>query len=329
MASLPTNQRHPNYITEARYNYSVTEKKIIYKIIAHIQNEMNKNVDKNLFGDTLIHIPMKELAQGNNNYRRIRDDIGELRRKSFEFEDPLETDTSGKNEHGFIEIGIINYGKYRRSTGDIEFQISGEIMPRLLELARGYTLYSLQIALSLKSTYSQRLYEYCCRFRGTGKWNISIEDFKVLLKIENEKGYVGRDANGNIKKRILEVAKKEIKALYDKGDCDLFFSYEFKKTGKLFTDIKFSIFSTKNPKHEPQKEESREYVFNFFRDHFRDEHEQPFVKKAMNGLFNKNSFNSFASKISGKLEQFYDLKISKDDLKRLTRHILKEDFQIQ
>jgi hypothetical protein len=49
----------------------------------------------------------------------------------------------------------------------------------------------------------------------------------------------------------------------------------------------------------------------------------------MTGLFNKNAFNSFASKISGKLEQFYDLKIEKDDLKRLARHILKEDYQIQ
>lgn len=318
----------PNAITSARYDYSVTEKKVIYRIISHIQDSMKKGIDETLFGDLVLFIPMQELVS-SSNYNRVKEDLKTLRKKSFEIIAPEQIDKSGKGEHGYLDVGFVNWTEYNKNTGMVEFEVSRRIMPYLIELAKGFTYYSLQVALSLKSVYSQRIYECCCRFRGYGVWNISIEDFKIMLKIEKEKAYVGKDANGNIKKRIIKVAEKEIKSLYDKGESDLYFVYEFKKTGKVFTDITFKIFSTKNKKHEPQKEESREYVFNFFKDHFREEHEKPFVKKAMNGLFNKNAFNIFASKISGKLEQFYDLKIEKDDLKRLTRHILKEDFQIQ
>lgn len=321
-------QIHANAITVARYDYTVTEKKIVYRIIQHLQEKMQKGVDETLFGDLILFIPMQDLVS-HEHYNRVRQGLVSLRRKDFEITTPDQIDHSGKGEHGFLNVGFVNWTEYNRNTGLVEFEVSRKLMPYLLELAKGFTSYSLNVALSLKSVYSQRIYECCCRFRSTGVWNISIEDFKTMLAIENEKTYVGRNANGNLKSKVLEVAKKEIKSIYDKGECDLYFVYEFKKTGKVFTDIKFKIFSTKNPKHEPQKDESRQYVFNFFRDHFREEHEQPFVKKAMTGLFNKNAYNSFASKISGKLEQFYDLKIEKDDLKRLTRHILKEDFEIQ
>lgn len=320
-------QVHGNAITTARYDYSVTEKKIVYRIIQHLQDKMQKGVDETLFGDLILHIDMSELVS-HEHYNRVREGIKSLRRKDFEITTPEQIDPTGKGEHGFLNVGFVNWAEYNRLTGKVEFEVSRKLMPYLLELAKGFTSYSLQVALSLKSVYSQRIYECCCRFRGTGVWNISIEDLKAMLMIENEKAYIGRNANGNIRIYILDVAKKEIKALYDKGECDLYFVYEFKKTGKSFSDIKFKIFSTKNPKHEPLKNESRQYVHNFFRDHFREEHEQSFVKKAMTGLFNKNSFESFALKISGKLEQFYDLKIEKDDLKRLTRHILKEDYEI-
>lgn len=38
-------------------------------------------------------------------------------------------------------------------------------MPYLVELARQYTTYSLTVAITLKSVYSQRFYELCCQYR--------------------------------------------------------------------------------------------------------------------------------------------------------------------
>lgn len=307
-----------NAITTARYEYSVIEKRIVYHIIKHIQSNMG--AESTLFGDPYIRIPIKELVT-HDNYLQVKIASKSLRQKSFEI---------NYNNEDWVETGLINWSKFTKEDGMMTYELSKMIIPVLLEVANNFTLYDLNVALSLKSPYSQRIYEFCCQFRKLGILRISIQDFKERLKIEETPAYNGKVGNGNLKSRILEKARIEIDALYKKGECDLFFNYKFKKKeGKVFTDIEFKIFSTKNPNHEPQKEESRQYVYNFFRDHFHEEREKTFVKKAMTELFNKNAYNSFASKISGKLEQFYDLKIGKDDLKKLTRHILKEDYQIQ
>ncbi len=318
-------QVHGNAITIARYDYTLTEKKIVYRIIQHLQDKMQKGVDETLFGDLILFIPMHELVS-HEHYNRVRQGLVSLRRKDFEITTPDQIDPTGKGEHGFLNVGFVNWTEYNRNTGLVEFEVSRKLMPYLLELAKGFTSYSLNVALSLKSVYSQRIYECCCRFRGTGVWNISIEDFKTMLSIENDKAYIGKNANGNVKARVLEVAKKEIKSIYDKGECDLYFVYEFKKTGKIFTDIKFKIFSTKNPKHVPQMEEDRAYCINFIKGLFREERELPYVRHVSQELFNKKAYNSFALKIDSFKIKYSDT--PENDRKRILRTILEQDFQI-
>jgi hypothetical protein len=61
MSNTPTIIQ-PNAITSARYDYSVTEKKVIYRIISHIQDRMKKGIDETLFGDLILFIPMQDLV---------------------------------------------------------------------------------------------------------------------------------------------------------------------------------------------------------------------------------------------------------------------------
>lgn len=316
-----------NVITMARYSYTLTEKKIVYKIISHLQDKMQaKGLDETLFGDLILHVKMTDLVE-NEHYNRVKDGIKSLRKKDFEITTPDQIDPTGKGEHGFLNVGFINWAEYNRNTGLVEFEVSRKLMPYLVELAKGFTYYSLQVALNLKSVYSQRIYECCCRFRKDGKWNISIENLKIMLMIENEKTYIGSNANGNLKSKILEVAKKEIKSLYDKGESDLYFSYELtKKSGKVFTDIKFSIFSTKNPKYIPQLEDDRAYCFNYLKGLFREEREMPYIRHVSNELFNKQAYNLFARKIESFKRKYSDAPES--DRKRILRTILEEDFKI-
>lgn len=321
MSDLPVstkNIRQANVFTEARYDFSLLEKRIVYYIIQYIQDRMGQNIDVTLFGDPILRIPTREIVTGEN-YRQLKASCKSLDGKRWEME------ADGKFK--FFGFGSIEY--LGKESGIVEIELSQKLIPYLLELARGYTVYDLNVALSLKSPYSQRIYEFCAQFRSTGVWRISIEDFKKRLKIDDSPTYNGASGNSNLKSKILEKAKKEIKTIYDKGECDLYFIYTLKKTGREFTDLEFKIFSTKNPHHEPVKEESRQFVFNFFRDHFREEREKGFVRKAMNGLFNKNAYDSFRRKLEPKLEKYYDGKYDSNDLKALTRHILLEDFQIQ
>ena len=230
----------PNAITTAKYDYSVTEKRIIYHIIKNVQEKMSKGMDETLFGDLVLSIPISELVS-HENYRRVQDGLISLRKKSFLI--ITDIDPTGKGEHGWLDVGFINYSKYDRNSGLVKFQVSGELMPYLLELAKGFTSYSLMVALSLKSEYSQRFYEFCSRFKDTGVWNISVQDLKDMLNLSDKYPFFA-----NFKDRVLEIAKKELKSLYDKGECDLWFSYTEHKTGKKVTDLRFKIVSDKNIK---------------------------------------------------------------------------------
>ncbi|MHB8261413.1 MAG: RepB family plasmid replication initiator protein [Bacteroidia bacterium] len=281
---------------------------------------MAQGIDKTLFGDLVLTIPMKELVT-HDHHKRVKDGIVALKKKDFlisTIKNPLVN-----GEDGWLHVGFINYSEYNPVTGLVEFEISRKLMPYLLELAKGFTTYNLIVALSLKSEYSQRFYEFCSRFKDTGVWNISVEDLKFILKLDGK-----YEVYNNFKNRILEPSKKELKALFDKGGCDLYFVYHEKKTGKSVTDLTFKIVSSANAKAQLQQSDDMQYVSNILSNYFAKDGEKPFVKKAMNNLFNKNLFGRFA----GRLEQLED-EIQKgtkksSDLPPLIRHILKADYQI-
>jgi plasmid replication initiation protein len=304
-----------NVITTARYEYSVIEKRIVYHIIKHIQSNMG--TESTLFGDPYVRIPMKELVT-NDHYGQVKLASKSLRQKSFEI--------NYKNED-WVETGLINWSKFTKEDGMMTYELSKMIIPVLLEVANNFTLYDLNVALSLRSPYSQRIYEFCCQFRESGILRISIQDFKERLKIEDTPAYNGKVGNGNLKSRILEKARIELEALYKKGDCDLFFVYEFKKNdGKIFTDIEVKIFSKKNPKHVPQMEDDRAYCINFIKGLFREEREIPYVRHISQELFNKQAYNLFALKIDSFKRKYSDAPES--DRKRILRTILEQDFKI-
>lgn len=303
-----------NVITTARYEYSVIEKRIVYHIIKHIQ--ANMGTESTLFGDPYIRIPIKELVT-HDNYLQVKIASKSLRQKSFEI--------NYKNED-WVETGLINWSKFTKEDGIMTYELSKMIIPVLLEVANNFTLYDLNVALSLKSPYSQRIYEFCSQFRVAGGLRISIEDFKERFKLENSPTYNGPLGNSNLKSKILKKAQNEIKSLFDSGVCDLQFAFKLKKTGRAFTDIDFKIFSTKNPKHVPQMEEDRAYCINFIKGLFREEREIPYLKHVSNELFNKQAYNLFALKIDSFKRKYSDAPES--DRKRILRKILEEDFKI-
>lgn len=307
--------KQTNVITTARYEYSVIEKRIVYHIIKHIQ--ANMGAESTLFGDPFVRIPMKELVT-SDHYLPVKIASKSLRLKSFEINEP---------NGGWVETGLINWSRYNPETSMMEFELSKMIIPILIEVANNFTVYDLNVAFSLRSPYAQRIYEFCSQYRESGLMRISIQDFKERLKIENSPAYNGKVGNSNLKSRIIEKSKIELDALYKKGDCDLFFIYEFKKKeGKVFTDIEFKIFSKKNSKHIPQMEEDRAYCINFIKGLFREEREIPYVSHVSNELFNKQAYNLFALKIDSFNRKYSDAPES--DRKRILRRILEQDFKI-
>lgn len=217
-----------NMITSARYDFSLLEKRIIYLIAAQL------NGSKNLFEGIDLHLPIKRILKptedtGSNNYEQVLKAAERLLHRTYKI--------VGTNENSKrFKIGVAIISSYRIVDGKglLEVSVDKHIVPYFAELLNTpqVTKLNLNNALSLKSTYSQRLYEFCSRFKDTGWWKVSVEELREMLELEGK-----FSTWGNLKERVLETAKKELEK-----KSDIHFKYYTRKTGKQITHLEFKIF---------------------------------------------------------------------------------------
>ena len=252
--------RQPNRITMAKYEFSRYEKLIYYQIILQLKGKMGQ---PDLWGSNVdFSVPVNEIDP-ERNYRLINKAFEALRRKSFNIEDQ-------KNGY-YFNGGLINWGEIKNGIATIS--IAQKVVEPLFDIAQGYTAYSATVALSLKSNYSMRFYEYCSRFKDTGHWHTTPDALREMLNIWDKKAY---DNYRNIKKYIIEVAKKELEELYDNGQCDIKFTYTEKREGRgrggTVTELVFKIFWNKKGDRKlekaPSKSEDFYYLLNFLKNYF-------------------------------------------------------------
>ena len=194
--SLPT-QLQPNIVTAARYEYTLWEKRIIYQVLAQINKDIKSGVNEvDLFNNRVIRMPLKQVISGDKErLKEAKKAVISLRMKSFEIISNAGTPQECWEESGFIYRSKI-------TDGMVEVVVSELLMPYLIDLTKAFTRYSPFTAMILRSTYSQRFYEFCCRFRDTGHWHVSIEELREMLKIDDKYG-----TYGELKKNVIDKAK--------------------------------------------------------------------------------------------------------------------------
>lgn len=224
--------RQDNRITSARYELSLIEKRVMYFILKEIRRQfvLDINGQRDLFNDLIVKMDGASLIKDvqADNRKLVVKALKNLRLRSFEYND--------HEKDKWFEVGYINYGDWEK--GNVEVQISKKILPFYVELTERYTEYSLLVAMGLKSKWSQRMYELCAQWRSAGGFQMRIDELRSMFKLEDEyKMYA------SLKLKVLEVAKEELKSLYDKGECDLYFNYSERKEGRSVISLSFKIIS--------------------------------------------------------------------------------------
>lgn len=151
------------------------------------------------------------LIRDEKHTKEAKQALRNLRNKTIEFED---------EEGNWLYCGFINQAKYIAKEQVYEVEVSRDLMPYLVELSRHYTEYSLLVAIALKSIYSQRFYELCCQYRNMGKFGKTIDQLRTMFMLEDKYPLLPL-----FKKRVIEVAQKELKDAYEENQCDLWFDY--------------------------------------------------------------------------------------------------------
>lgn len=209
-----------NDLISANYNLNLNEQKMVLCAVSKLDRNDEKFNSINLNISEFIDV----LNITDRNYEQVRKIARNLRRKE------IIIDTE---EFEYI-TGWFSGVNFDKGEGNITIRFDEDLVPYLLKLKERFTRYELKNILSMKSTYSIRIYELLKQYETIGKREIKLEKFKECLGME--KNMYSRFYD--LERRVLKVAKEEINEY-----TDLKVDYEKIKTGRRITSILFTIKS--------------------------------------------------------------------------------------
>lgn len=211
-------------IQKSRYSLSAQDQKIILYLISKI--EPTDEELKYYEFDMKIMCDLCGIDYTGQNYKNFKDTIQDLSNKSFwvriDNKDIL---------CRWIEKVIIDYST---STTKLYIRLDDTLKPYLLQIKNNYTIYELSNVLTMKSKYSIRLYELFKSYYNLRYFEISVDELKKMLNVENK--YTDYK---NFRVNVIDKSIEEINST-----TDLQVSYTPIRNNRVITHLHFSITAT-------------------------------------------------------------------------------------
>jgi len=296
MSSLDT-FKQSNAITGARYDYSTTEKRLVYLALIEVMHTVKKGITDDFFKKELdLFISEDQLKKSDPNDNRFRDyrkAVISLRKKDFSIDEADES---------WTETGFVTRGKYIKNKG-LEVSISRDVLPYLYELTKRFTVLDATVVMTLASKFSQRFYEWCSQWRSVGKFEFTPDSLRDVLKIKLQ--------TGDLKIKVIETAQAELMKMYEEGISDLYFTYSEERSGRgRGGSVKRWNFQIHTKKKQAAQERAKNadivFVAQFLAQTFGKD--SPLIDQALEALKTHENVKVFAQRIddlqtSGKLDR--------------------------
>lgn len=228
-----------NKIIRGKQKMTVYEAKLIRILISQIKKD-----DKDF---RMYRTNVKSLAEmlgtdRKNIQREIRNVCKNLMKQIVEIE----------NGEDWEILHWLSYAKYDSKTGIIMLMLSQEISPYVLALKEKFTRYQTKNILTMQSFYAIRLYELLQMRIGMDKkktmsYQFKVKELRIILECESKFKQIGE-----FKRFVLDIAVREIS-----NETEYICIYDCKKTGRIITDIIFSL-KEKDKKEINNQEELQE-----------------------------------------------------------------------
>lgn len=188
-------------LTAARYDWSVYEKRILYRLVEACQYQLEGKkldegycMDKSLFGDYIVTMPTGAFLKDekDEHHTAVKAALTSLRNKTIEYED----------DKVWKLIGIIEKPVLEKR-GFVTFELQPEIYEAILNFSKGFRKIELATAMSFDSVYTMRFYELL-----SGKTTpivYKLADLKIMFKLETK-----YKLTADFLKRVVHVAKLEL-----------------------------------------------------------------------------------------------------------------------
>jgi plasmid replication initiation protein len=219
-------------LTTAKYDFSVWEKRILYRIVELNQHliegkKLNKNYNIEQVNEGVYYtLPISSLLKNatDKNHKQVKAALRSLQKKTIEFQD----------DRYWASINIIANPKIEEYSDTVRFYVDELIYKPLLDFSKGFRKYELKTAMQFESVYSMRFYELLSEKKQPITYN--IDSLKEMFCIEGKYSRIN-----DFKRYVLDVAKKEL------DSCSPYtFDYTMNKIGRSYSSV------TLKPKFQPE-----------------------------------------------------------------------------
>lgn len=208
-----------NAFVDARYDWTTQMHRIIMVMIAQIGQGDDD------FG--LQRIYVRDLMSLSDTSSNSYYDEAEAAARAL-LDQKIEVRDADGSYHGY---NLMSDTHYPRGRGYIEARFNPHMRPFLLHLKARFTQYRLRQAMLLSSSYAIRFYELCARWADLGHFNLSLEDLRAMLKLEDK-----YERTVDLRRFVVDVARDELRE-----KADLSFNYTQIKEGRRITGFRFHI----------------------------------------------------------------------------------------
>ena len=230
-----------NQVIEASYRLSVIEQRVVLSAIAKIPKMFEVSDDE------VYEVSVQDLQKlgvhEKTSYRDLKEAISRLYDRSIS----INIDNRLTKMRWVQRIDIID------NQSKIALRFSKDILPFISNVKTNFTQYMLSDVSKMQGAYSIRVYELLMQYKAVGERFLSIESFRFMLDLgERYKQF------NDLLKRVIDPSIDEINKL-----TNFKVTAEPLKTGRKFTDIKFTIKEKKKTKSlNSKRDENTPDLFN-------------------------------------------------------------------
>ena len=225
----------PSGTIAIRVDLDAIQRKFYDALLYIAKHELKENKEKKRFTihlkDVKAILSKDDKINKNNSY--YIEKLKEIKKKDAEY-NILDKDKGLKIKGWVSLVSDLQVTEDKKAkVVSITFELPERIKWALVDPNGLYANINLVIVRGLKSKYAIILYELVKDYEKVEIPEMTIDDFRKLFNIENKYSKIP-----DLKRRVLEPAVRE---LNENENVDFLVSYELKKTGKVYTYIKFHI----------------------------------------------------------------------------------------
>jgi len=220
-------------LTSARYNFSVQENRVVFRIMEAAQASLKGlklsdgvRYQATLFGDVDFEMPLSAFIPEDIN---IATSEAAAALRSL-FKKDIEVNTANE----WFICSYIERPHIDKNTGICKFRVSAPIWQAFLDFSKGFNTYFLNVAMSFSSAYSMRWYQLLA----SNKKPITYPLEWIRRTFNIEKQYT---RYSQLKKRVIETPIAEIN---EKSDVIISVEEVYDGVGRGRKSVKALKFTT-------------------------------------------------------------------------------------